>query len=1038
MIATAPARAEVSADASAVLGAVPQWNGMDGNPGDADKDIARNSDVVSGRACWRATSPGNSFLYFDVHSERIPAGAHYAMVDVTYFDEPAGALSIQYDAESNAYQQAETVTMGGSGSWKTHHFVLPKINFKDRQNGGSDFRIGASSPAKKACVAEVSVRFAATADLAVTNTTLLFDTGAGTLRLDSQADTVAWTITDRDGGAVAQGTANVVDAHAQIDVSSLPQGYYRFEATATVDGSPSAVSTTFAVLDELPAGAIGADSPYGVGTHFGQSWDPSHLEEVRKLGFAHIRDDITWGSVETSPGQYVLPAKAVYAKMAGELGIDLMPVAAYGNPFHSVDGRDPDTDANRAAYAAYVSALVGLLRDSGAIVEAVDVWNEFNHPGFNNFACGTTPECYLPLLAATASRVRADYNDVKVGGPSTAGAVVDWNTRLIGLGALDSMDAFSIHPYRYPSTPEGMVPELQALNNAIAAAGHDTPLWLTEMGWPTQVGGGTTEAQQADYLVRMNVLAQSQGAERVYWYDLLNDGTNPAEREHNFGLLTQPTATVAGAAPKPAAMAQAVMVRTLAGATFQGADEVADGVHSYRYADGGGTTRVLWAEGNATVQIVSTGTVTVTDVYGKTWTLARGGAELQLDGSPLYVSGGTVQTVEAVEQPLMTIEPSGPAIDGEDISVDVTIDRQSAGSVKMSGRLTLDVQGITSQVIVPPDSRKTVTVRLPGAGIGEEEIRATLSAGDRTFAIGQLTVKVTDRLSVEVFPDVSSVDPLQAATVVNITNHSATTDLTVEAGAKWSVGEATGRLAEPLVVPPLKSAVLGSLPLDAAGLWDQSPYLVDLVAGGTARHLTGAVGLAPLEQHGAAVLPPIDLATKAVWVKSASAWGGADNLSGTVRLTAEDGALIVTAEITDDAHRTATSPMSLWENDSIQVAITPQLPNPAATVTEIGFGDTTSGPEVYTFHGVGEGAITAGATAAVARDEAASTTTYEARIPWSSLGFSGRPTTAFGISLLVNDNDTGVRRGWLEWGSGVGSAKNPSLFRVMSPVSDGQ
>jgi hypothetical protein len=35
------------------------------------------------------------------------------------------------------------------------------------------------------------------------------------------------------------------------------------------------------------------------------------------------------------------------------------------------------------------------------------------------------------------------------------------------------------------------------------------------------------------------------------------------------------------------------------------------------------------------------------------------------------------------------------------------------------------------------------------------------------------------------------------------------------------------------------------------------------------------------------------------------------------------------------------------------------------------------------------------------------------------------------FSLLVNENDGQGRRGWIEWASGIGSEKRPSLFRAM-------
>ena len=35
------------------------------------------------------------------------------------------------------------------------------------------------------------------------------------------------------------------------------------------------------------------------------------------------------------------------------------------------------------------------------------------------------------------------------------------------------------------------------------------------------------------------------------------------------------------------------------------------------------------------------------------------------------------------------------------------------------------------------------------------------------------------------------------------------------------------------------------------------------------------------------------------------------------------------------------------------------------------------------------------------------------------------------MSLLINENDDGIRAGWFEFGKGVGSIKNPVNFKEM-------
>ena len=40
------------------------------------------------------------------------------------------------------------------------------------------------------------------------------------------------------------------------------------------------------------------------------------------------------------------------------------------------------------------------------------------------------------------------------------------------------------------------------------------------------------------------------------------------------------------------------------------------------------------------------------------------------------------------------------------------------------------------------------------------------------------------------------------------------------------------------------------------------------------------------------------------------------------------------------------------------------------------------------------------------------------------------------MGLLVNESDGAGREGWAEWGSGIGEAKDPSLFRDLTLVPD--
>ena len=58
-------------------------------------------------------------------------------------------------------------------------------------------------------------------------------------------------------------------------------------------------------------------------------------------------------------------------------------------------------------------------------------------------------------------------------------------------------------------------------------------------------------------------------------------------------------------------------------------------------------------------------------------------------------------------------------------------------------------------------------------------------------------------------------------------------------------------------------------------------------------------------------------------------------------------------------------------------------------------------------------------------------TVYEVCMPWSEAVPAGaeiRPNVEIGYSMLVNDNDKSGRRGWIEFGSGIGVYKAVNEF----------
>ena len=56
---------------------------------------------------------------------------------------------------------------------------------------------------------------------------------------------------------------------------------------------------------------------------------------------------------------------------------------------------------------------------------------------------------------------------------------------------------------------------------------------------------------------------------------------------------------------------------------------------------------------------------------------------------------------------------------------------------------------------------------------------------------------------------------------------------------------------------------------------------------------------------------------------------------------------------------------------------------------------------------------------------------YELALPWSKLAPTVAADGMLSLSMLVNDNDGGGRKGYIEWGSGIGTGKDAALFKAV-------
>jgi hypothetical protein len=274
-------------------------------------------------------------------------------------------------------------------------------------------------------------------------------------------------------------------------------------------------------------------------------------------GFTSFRDDVYWNRWEEKRGELhfpdaFLPIKQVADGLA-QRGNSPLLILDFGNTFYDNGGQITSPEGIEA-FSRYAEFAV---RTFGESVNRYEVWNEWN-TGFGSRPKVTygDPTAYVNLLASTSAAVKRANPLATVVGGATAGIDLKWIRQFIAAGGLKHLDAFSVHSYtlyQYRNNPEGAIFGLDKLRGILAAASpqREIPVYVTEMGWPTNKGKfGVAEQDAAKYLVRFMMLARSRPwLKGVWWYDLIDDGDSDTASEQRFGLVRR------NIQPKPAYLA---------------------------------------------------------------------------------------------------------------------------------------------------------------------------------------------------------------------------------------------------------------------------------------------------------------------------------------------------------------------------------------------------------------------------------------------------------------------------------------------------
>lgn len=498
-----------------------------------------------------------------------------------------------------------------------------------------DIRVTSRCPADRTSVMTAELREATSAPL--------FCGVVRSMASEPFEATLTCVIRDWDGRAVVSHGRKVRVAASQPAELAVPvpAGDHVFLEAEFACQAPGQDIPSVSACYTAPVPPGGSDrldpsSPFGMGVYLYRYSDPAQMDRAaqtaRNIGVKWSREEFYWGSIERRKGEFDW---SFYDRVVGTA--KRHGISVYGLLDYWSDWTKPYTTEGIEDYCRYVRAVVGRYKKD---IHHWEVWNEPNI-----FFWQGPKDMYADLLKAAYMAIKEVDPTALVAGCSTSGIDLNYVRRIMELGG--PFDILTIHPYRQELHDRKFIQELREAADLVKQPdGRTRPVWITEMGWGTQMPHNAgkkvdfvSPRQQACLLARTYIDALASGVTpNISWYDFRNDGTNLLEWEHNLGIIRYDFQ------PKPACQAYATLTRMLAGRQIREELQLGEDVVALQFAgpNDRGPLIVLWSvDKPRTVSLPVAPPAALVNLMGRSWDLpvADGKASVALTpGVPVFVA----------------------------------------------------------------------------------------------------------------------------------------------------------------------------------------------------------------------------------------------------------------------------------------------------------------------------------------------------------------------------------------------------------------
>lgn len=857
---------------------------------------------------------------------------------------------------------------------------------------------------------------------------------------------IGWEVRGWYGDILKKGYTKTRDGEATFNFDDLDIGHYSLKVFANdKDGMRHDLAQTFfGIIQDYDFMQIPeSESPFGINTSFYKPWEGWDSEAtaslIYKMGARNIRDGVAWYVSEPKQGEYVVYQPATIERLKA-YGMTQLFATGGGNSFYD-NGGTPWTKEGLQAFANYVKALYDL---HDGYVKYVDVYNEYWAPRFGDSGgaksqADALPSNYYNMVKTVWETVKPEYPESVLGMVvGNSGTYKAWTEELFSYGALNYADYLQYHTYT--KNPETEIKEdIDFFKSELQKYDMDVPIWLDEVGGHTaSAAQGLTTREQAMIYPRQAAVALGNGVEKIYHYNLMNDGYMDTDNEDNFGTIYNQSSPYGPFVPKETYISYCNMTRQLT--TLDKREIKSEGeIMHYTFSNSEKQVDMLYSLEDVSVTLLTEKPLKVTDVMGKVsyYEPYDGKIYLDLSSEVLYLEGDFEVVSEAIPMQ-MYVENAVIGAQTEFVFSPYSFLKD----VEMTGRVGEDTFNLKDNYKFKAASEKrtnTYVIDLEKDGKPFARLRQVVDFNDAYHIEAESTFDAT----------AEKVDGKIKISITNYANEILNID-----GIEYDFSGHKGVYTVTEVIEPNTTS---SMEFDLPEVIPGKMYDVQLriIRDGElsqsvdymgryhySRMYRGSLPVgATTDAHKAAALHVQDNAFDRMYVDDEK------DIYSDVWVAYDNNYLYIRAEVKDDLHTNNGVEAQIWNGDNIQIDFTNEkyrFNEQPKVYWEFGFALSGAGKKSgwvwmspATVSNAAVEKASPGTIYDVTRDEDTLTTTYEVQIPWADLAPVVMPTDtdALCMTIVFNEGDAGgVREGWTTWGLGVAEGKNPAKYNILEVI----